>query len=603
MTAAMAIGENQEAFAFRMIGAARREDRVQITADWVLAQFEQFYREFLEVPYRARAAFEEQHHSTSIWLSRHRLSLYSSHIYRMGAYLKAVQPNISNDVDFLRDLEQRFWSMAEDRYEADVAYAFMHSLRRIVYRDQWKPVEYAFWESAEDTVKFPVELLRHYEVDAEVGPKLIEEILGLPGIGAPFRDAREDARLIARRIYRFARRRQTTVSRLEMIDAGFYRNRGAYLVGRVRFGNGSWTPLIIALLNSDRGVYCDAVILDEHLAHNLFSSTLANFHVTTIYYHELSAYLHSLLPHRALGLHYSTIGYNHVGKVAVIREIKQELADNGGVLDTAIGEPGTVAIGFAGPQSAYNLKVIRNHPTDGYKWGRFEGIDSVKEKYSRVHHINRTGSMLDNIIYFNIALETKLFSPSLLEDMLSEASDTVSLQGDSVVFKYLIAQPRMTPLPVFLAGAGEREARVVMESLGDCIKNNAAANIFNKDLDARNYGVSHFLKVYLFDYDALEVFTDVKIRSNVDRFDGEEDIPDWYFEEGVIFLPEEIEAGLCIREREHRRLFREFHGDLLTTAYWENLQNELRRKHVPSIKVYPDSCKLRREDTEAIDAS
>ncbi len=603
MTAAMAIGENQEAFAFRMIGAARREDRVQITADWVLAQFEQFYREFLEVPYRARAAFEQQHHSTSIWLSRHRLSLYSSHIHRMGAYLKAVQPNISSDVDFLSDLEQRFWSMAEDRYEADVAYAFMHSLRRIVYRDQWKPVEYAFWESAEDTVKFPVELLRHYEVDAEVGSKLIEEILTLPGISAPFRDATEDARMIARRIYRFARRHQTTVSRLEMIDAGFYRNRGAYLVGRVRFGNDSWTPLIIALLNSDRGVYCDAVILDEHLAHNLFSSTLANFHVTTIYYHELSAYLHSLLPHRALGLHYSTIGYNHVGKVAVIREIKQELVDSGGVLDTAIGEPGTVAIGFAGPQSAYNLKVIRNHPTDGYKWGKFEGIDSVKEKYSRVHHINRTGSMLDNIIYFNIALETKLFSPALLEDLLSAASDTVSLQGDTVVFKYLIAQPRMTPLPVFLANAGEREVRVVMESLGDCIKNNAAANIFNKDLDARNYGVSHFLKVYLFDYDALEVFTDVKIRSNVDRFDGEEDIPDWYFEEGVIFLPEEIEAGLCIRDREHRRLFREFHGDLLTTAYWENLQNELRRKHVPSIKVYPDSCKLRREDTEAIDAS
>jgi isocitrate dehydrogenase kinase/phosphatase len=379
-----------------------------------------------------------------------------------------------------------------------------------------------------------------------------------------------------------------------MIDAGFYRNRGAYLVGKIKFADGSYAPLIIALLNSNEGVYCDAVILDQHLAHNLFSSTLANFHVTTRYYHELSAYLHSLMPQRALGLNYSTIGYNHVGKVAVINEIKQEIATMGGLLDTAIGEAGTVAIGFAGPQSAYNLKVIRNHPTDGYKWGKFEGIDSVKAKYSRVHEINRTGSMLDNIIYFNIALERELFAESLLEELLREASETVSLQRGMIVFKYLIVQPRMTPLPVFLEIAGEREVRIVIESLGDCIKNNAAANIFNKDLDARNYGVSHFLKVYLYDYDALEVMVDVKIRSNLDRFDGEEDIPDWYFEDGVIFLPEEIEAGLCINDREQRQLFRGYHSDLLTTDYWETLQNELVQNQVPAIKVYPDSCRLQR---------
>ena len=512
----------------------------------------------------------------------------------MGAYLKAVQPNISFDVEFLNELEALFWQMVEDRYESDVAYAFMHSIRRRVYRDEWKPVEYTFWESADSVQKFPVELLRHYDVEGEIEATLIEAILQLPDFAVPYADRAADARLIATRINRFVRRRDANVVQVEMFDAGFYRNRGAYLVGRIRFADGAWTPLIIALLNDDSGIYCDAVILDEHLVHNLFSSTLANFHVTTRYYHELSAYLHSLLPHRALGLHYSTIGYNHVGKVAVIRELKQELADSGGVLDTAIGEAGTVAIGFAGPQSAYNLKVIRNRPTSGYKWGTFEGVDSVKAKYSRVHEINRTGSMLDNIIYFNIALETSLFSASLLDDLLNEASDTVSVQGDNVVFKYLIVQPRMTPLPVFLANAGEREVRVVIESLGDCIKNNTAANIFNKDLDARNYGVSHFLKVYLFDYDALEDLIEVKIRSNTDRIDGEEDIPDWYFEDGVIFLPEEIESGLCIREREHRQIFRELHGDLMTTAYWEKLQHELSLNQVPAIKVYPDTCKLHR---------
>ena len=587
---------NQEQFTFMLIGANNRENRIRITADWVLEQFEQFYQEFLEVPYQAKTAFEQQHHSTSIWLSRHRLSLYSSYIHRMGAYLQAIQPNISVDASFLDQLEDHFWRMIEHRYESDVAYAFMHSIRRIVYRDEWKPVEYSSFGFAESSDKYPVELLKHFPVKDQVNPELIEQILKeVPEFSIPYHDIAGDSSAINWRINRLAGRRGSRVEHLEMIDAGFYRNRGAYLVGKIKFADGSYAPLIIALLNNNEGVYCDAVILDHHLAHNLFSSTLANFHVTTRYYHELSAYLHSLMPQRALGLNYSTIGYNHVGKVAVINEIKQEIATTGELLDTAIGEAGTVAIGFAGPQSAYNLKVIRNHPTDGYKWGKFEGIDSVKAKYSRVHEINRTGSMLDNIIYFNIALERELFAERLLEELLVQASETVTQQRDMIVFKYLIVQPRMTPLPVFLENAGEREVRIVIESLGDCIKNNAAANIFNKDLDARNYGVSHFLKVYLYDYDALEDFVEIKIRSNTDRIDGEEDIPDWYFEDGVVFLPEEIEAGLCIRNRDHRNLFRRLHGDLLTTHYWEKLQDELTQNQVPAIKVYPDTCKLHQD--------
>ena len=584
--------------AFRLAGAGRREDRIRYTAEWVQQQFDHFYPEFLDVPNRAKSAFEQMHHATSIWLSRHRLSLYSSYIHRMGAYLQAVQPNISRDVDFLNRLETIFWPMVEHRYEADVAYAFMHSLRRVVYRDEWRPVEYSFWREVDSAESFPPGLLRRWDIDDGLTGEVFEQVLTLPGFSVRYRDLAGDSRLIAVRVNRLANRRGARPVRIEMVDAGFFRNRGAYLVGRISLSNGIRTACIIALLNSEAGIYCDALITDQNLVHNLFSSTLANYHVTTRYYHELCRYLRLLMPQRALGLHYSTIGYNHVGKVAVINELKQELEDSNSLLDTAIGERGTVAIGFSGPTSAYNLKVIRNHPTSGYKWGEFEGIDSVKAKYSRVHEINRTGSMLDNIIYFNIALEKSLFTPALLDELLRDASETVSLQRDIVVFKYLIAQPRMTPLPVFLEQAEDWQIHYVIENLGDCIKNNAAANIFNKDLDARNYGVSHFLKVYLYDYDALEDFLSVKIRCNTDRIDGEEDIPDWYFEGGVIFLPEEIEAGLCIRNRAHRRLFRELHGDLLTTDYWEGLQNELAQNLVPAIKVYPDSCKLRPTHSE-----
>jgi isocitrate dehydrogenase kinase/phosphatase len=201
--------------------------------------------------------------------------------------------------------------------------------------------------------------------------------------------------------------------------------------------------------------------------------------------------------------------------------------------------------------------------------------------------------MLDSIIYYKVRLDRRWFSSELLEDLLSQATETVSLHGDDVIFKYLIVQIKLTPLPVYLANASNKQAETAMINLGYCIKNNASANIFNKDLDARNYGIGSSSKIYLFDYDALEDLTDVKIRTNIDREEGEEDIPDWYFEDGVVFLPEELVSGLCIPQRKLCDLFTRRHANLLSTRYWTEIQNDLLNGTIPSVSVYPDDERIR----------
>jgi isocitrate dehydrogenase kinase/phosphatase len=100
--------------------------------------------------------------------------------------------------------------------------------------------------------------------------------------------------------------------------------------------------------------------------------------------------------------------------------------------------------------------------------------------------------------------------------------------------------------------------------------------------------------VYLFDYDAVEPLTEIKIRTNQERVDGEEGVPYWYYEDGVTFLPEEIEIGLGITDKSLRLLFGNVHGDLMTTEYWERIQNDLRQERVPPLHLYPDACRLRR---------
>ena len=587
------MNDRNAGYANQIAVAVSIEERTDLAARWILVEFDAYYVESRNIPNLAKAAFERRDPATSLDLSLRRLSVYSVSAHALAGRLRKTLPSAAEDESFWERIEARYLTLIERRYESDIAFAYIHSVRRMMYEDMWKPVEYAFLHHREPATERSAAV----RMDFPVTPNrdlvaLVDRMLDVPSFEQPWRDREGDARRVADRLASILGCSQRRPAEIQMTDAGFFRNRGAYIVGQIVFDDASATPLILALLNHEAGIYVQAVLAGEADAHNLFSSTLANFHVTNSHYHELAAFLHSVMPTRRLGLHYSTIGFNHVGKVAVMNELREELAEHGEVFTTAIGFRGSVAIGFAAPSSDYNLKVIRDTPTQQYKWGEFPGIRAVLDKYRRVHEIDRTGSMLDNIIYYNLELDPAWFEPDLLADLLRDAAESVSLRDDAVILKHLIVQRRVQPLPVFLHDATPEEAREVIVNLGHCIKNNAAANVFNKDLDARNYGVSRFQKVYLFDYDALEPLTRVKVRSNAGRFDGEDDVPDWFYEDGVIFLPEEIESGFRIQDRAMRRLFRDVHGDLLTTSYWEGMQIDLARGQVPSIRLYPEERKL-----------
>ncbi len=375
---------------------------------------------------------------------------------------------------------------------------------------------------------------------------------------------------------------------LDVVDAGFYRDRSAFLVGRWVFAGDRLMPFVVAFLNGEDGIRADAVLHQVSDIHDLFSSTLANFHVTTRLYYQTCVFLYSLMPLRPLGHHYSTIGFNHVGKVAILNEIVEQMRASGQRFQRSPGAPGTVALGFTFDACSYHLKVVRDAPTVSYKWGSFPGVAAVIDKYRVVHEINRAGSMLDNVMYFNLRLDRELFDLGLLEEICQQAPGSVHLAETGVFLRSLIVQLKIVPLPVYLETSGENETRAVIVSLGHCIRNNAATNIFNKDLDCRNYGVGRYGRVFLFDYDAVEKLTDVKIRTNTDLEPGEEGVPAWFFEDGVVFLPEELEHGMQFKNDYARRCFRQVNRDLMTLEYWTRVQEMLKADELPELRVYPE---------------
>jgi isocitrate dehydrogenase kinase/phosphatase len=570
-----------------LISSAREDARIAATARLILAIFDDFYAQLCEYPFKAQRAFETMDPHASIEISHERLGLYSRYISEHGPRILAAFPALANNAALWDTLDRLFMAMIVDRYEADIACSFVHSLRRNIDHGLWKPVAYSFPPPGRRRANSMASVYHRLNVHGQIDVDLILTALQIPRISTRCRDLQGDACRIMDRLHHD---RKPTA--LDVIEAGFFRDRSAFLVGRWVMPDGTFMPFVVALLNSPEGVYVDAVLQQVSDIHDLFSSALANFHVTTPLYYQTCVFLFSIMPRRPLGHHYSTIGYNHVGKVAILNEIIETVQATGQKLKKSPGAAGTVALGFTFEACSYHLKIVRDQPTASYKWGVFPGVNAVIEKYRAVHEINRAGSMLDNVMYFNLRLDRELFDPQLLQELLREAPGSVRVEDAGVFIRSLIVQLKIVPLPVYLGTADETATRAVIQSLGHCIRNNAATNIFNKDLDSRNYGVGRYGRVFLFDYDAVEKLTEVKIRTNSDREPGEESVPEWYFEPGVVFLPEEIEYGLQLQSDFARRCFRTQNADLLSVTYWEGVQQKLQRGEVPELRIYPRAAKL-----------
>jgi isocitrate dehydrogenase kinase/phosphatase len=580
--------------AYSRVRACTDDDaRIGATARLILAIYDDFYSQLCEYPHRAQRAFETMDPHASILISRERLGLYSRYIAEHGPRILAVFPALAAEPSVWDPLDRLLMAMIVDRYDADIAFSFAHSIRRNICHGLWKPVAYSFPPPSKLRAYSMASVHRRLRVQGRIDRELLCAALQVPNFSIPFRDLQGDAQKILERVepLLYGVPNAAPVLALDVIDAGFFRDRSAYIVGRWILADDGMVPCVVALLNSPEGIYADAVLHRVSDIHDLFSSALANFHVTTRLYYQTCVFLFSLMPRRPFGHHYSTIGFNHVGKIVILNEISEQVRC-GHRLQRSPGVPGTVALGFTFDACAYHLKVIRDQPTSSYKWGAFPGVKAVTDKYRAVHEINRAGSMLDNVMYFNMRLDRDMFDPALLDEICRRAAGSVQVDQGGVYFRVLIVQLKIVPLPVFLETADDNATRAVMVSLGRCIRNNAATNIFNKDLDSRNYGVGRYGRVFLFDYDAVEKLTDVKIRTNAGREPGEEAVPDWFFEDGVIFLPEELEYGLQLRSAYARRCFREENADLLSIEYWQDIQQKLQRGEVPELRMYPESTQV-----------
>jgi len=376
---------------------------------------------------------------------------------------------------------------------------------------------------------------------------------------------------------------------VELLEPVFYRNKGAYVVGRIVSGR-RFLPFVLALVNPDGRVAVDAVLLDEDEISIVFSFTHSYFHVDVEAPAGVVRFLRAILPKKPVAELYVTLGYNKHGKTELYRDLLRHLDRSGDRFERARGEKGMVMVVFTMPGYDVVFKVIRDRfgPTKTVTRGE------VMDRYQFVFEHDRAGRLVDIQEYEFLEFGKDRFAPDILEELLTECSETVALQGNDVVIRHLYTERRVEPLNLFIREAPPERVFEAVLDFGRALRDLATTNIFPGDLLLKNFGVTRHGRVVFYDYDELCAVTDCEFRELPESDDeaGGADGPSFFVGPRDVF-PQEFLTFMGF-PKPLRALFAEAHADLVRPEFW----NEMKRRHaageVLDIFPYPPERRLRR---------
>lgn len=378
---------------------------------------------------------------------------------------------------------------------------------------------------------------------------------------------------------------------VELFSSILYRNKGAYLVGRIFTQDEQW-PLVIPFLHREgSGIQIDALITDEADVSIIFSFTRSYFMVDVPVPAEFIGFLKRILPGKHIAELYTSIGFYKHGKSEFYRALINHLATTDDRFIMAPGVRGMVMSVFTLPGFNTVFKIIKD------RFAPSKNVDraTVIEKYRLVKSVDRVGRMADTQEFADFRFPLSKFDPECLAELLLVAASTVEVEGETVLIRHCWTERRMTPLNLYLENANEAQVREALEDYGLAIKQLAASNIFPGDMLLKNFGVTRHGRVVFYDYDEICYLTEANFRRIPAPRTPEDEMSSepWYSIAPLDIFPEEFPPFL-FADMGQRRLFDELHGELYDADYWKSLQDAIRAGKV--IDVFPYRRKGRMDE-------
>ncbi|MCL4113373.1 UNVERIFIED_CONTAM: hypothetical protein GTU68_019499 [Idotea baltica] len=386
----------------------------------------------------------------------------------------------------------------------------------------------------------------------------------------------------------------------QVINALFYRNKAAYIVGKAINGHDEYPFAIPLLINEKKQIFTDALLVGEDSVSQLFGFSYAYFMVKHPVPSAIVDFLRSLMPRRKREGIYTSIGYQKHGKTEFYRSFLHHLDYSDDDLILAPGIPGMVMSVFTLASYPYVFKVIRDYfapPKDITR-------KQVEATYQLVKQHDRVGRMADMLEFSSVVLPLYRFTDELLEDLKNTCASSINFIVDDngveqLVLDHVYIERRMVPLNMALEEAqsksNEESVANLIKSYGDAIKELSAANIFPGDLLYKNFGVTRLERVVFYDYDEIVYLTDCNFRKipaprNTQELMASEP---WYSVAKNDIFPEEF-ARFLLGNPLYKKYFMEYHADLLDADYWIQKQENIKNGIFEDVYPYKQKYRMQR---------
>ena len=567
--------------------------------------FNRHYRLFRTESARAKHRFETADWHGQQRAQRERIEFYDLRVKECVRRLEKEFQAGAQPMDVWHQIKLHYIGLLVNHHQPELAETFFNSVTtKILHRTHFhndfifvrpavsteyiendepaaRPTYRAYYPSRENLHETLVRVVENFQLQRE------------------FEDLPRDARHVLAAIEpRVAPMKLRANFQIQVLSSLFYRNKGAYVVGRIINGF-TELPFALPILHGAGGkLVIDAALFGEDDLLALFSFARAYFMVDMEVPSAYVQFLRSLMPRKPRAEIYNTLGLAKQGKTLFYRDFLYHLKHSSDRFRIAPGIKGMVMLVFDLPSFPYVFKLIKDYFPPQKETTR----EQVQSKYLLVKHHDRVGRMADTLEYSLVAFPRDRFDEELIAEIQKFAPSQLEISdrdGDGqteVIIQHLYIERRMIPLNLYLqeafdAGLSDPLARRQMErsviEYGNAIKDLVAANIFPGDMLWKNFGVTRGGKVVFYDYDEIEYLTDCNFRhvppprNEEDEMSGEV----WWRVGPKDVFPETF-APFLLGNPAVREVFMRHHADLLDPAFWQGHKQRIQQGHVHDVFPY-----------------
>ncbi len=568
------------------------EPRADAVARSIRDAFEDYHARFAQISGRARRRFESRDWNAARNDAVERIALYDQCIDECMLRLRTLLLGQTHDRTLWAQVRDSFAAQLHGLIDQELYKTFYNTLTRRFFRTQGVDTRIEFVAldiEPTDAITHPV--ARHNYAVSETRPvDAFMRVLGDYPFDVPYAHRTRCAAAIAVRLQDdLAHWGEQPVRGIELLETVFYRERRAYLVGRV-FGEHRFSPCVIALVNDADGLRSEAVLTRRNDVAQLFGISRSYFQADLPTVGDAVVFLRSLLPHKPIDELYTMLGRAKQGKTERFRTFFRHFqAQPNEQLVHADGTPGMVMAVFTLPSYPLVFKLIR----DRFAYPKTMSREQVEDKYALVFNLDRVGRLLDAQPYRSLRFPRARFAPALLAELLQGCACSLREDGDDLIFELCYVQRRLRPLNLYLREQTAEAAREAALDYAQAIKDMARNNIFPGDMLLKNFGVSRQGRAVFYDYDELCLVTDCTFRDWPQPRNDEEAMSaePWFHVAARDVFPERFALFMGLPAASLQAVKRA-HGELFDPQWWRALQARLREDDYPDAPPYPESLRL-----------